>query len=250
MGSGEVMSELSERKRSNLLDLLEKGKVQIRLNSNIEGVSLPDYLMNRIQVTLNLSYAFQPDIFDIDEDGIRVILSFSGQKTLCILPWDSVFFMQALDSTGNTNGVPEIFIESIPEEILEHYGLTIRVMEEDEGDEVPITRPLFTNLSNVHQEEDIEDLLNFNNWVSSLEKIDAKHMSDHQWPHPLEVIREVVEELDSRGLLDEVSSLESKLGQQKLSQKSREMSQEEEGEHTPEKGIISLNRFKRNQNKN
>ena len=84
-------------------------------------------------------------------------------------------------------------------------------------------------------------------WI--LEFIDTKSR-DHKWPLPLEVIYEVVEELESRGLLDDssdhhkTSRVENK-SMTRFEVMSKQV-QEEEAEHTPERGIISLKRFQQN----
>ena len=63
---------------------------------------------------LNLSYGFKPEVFIIDDHGVQVTLSFSGTKTLCVLPWSCFYVMQTLDSNGTIAGESEIFIESLP----------------------------------------------------------------------------------------------------------------------------------------
>ena len=237
--------ELSKRKKAELESRLEHGLVQVRLNSTVDGVSLPEFLMYRVQVTLNLSYAFRAKVFVIDEDGVQVTLSFSGEPFLCILPWDCLYFMQSLDQKRKPSGRPELFVESIPEPVLAHYGLSMHIVGEDDEDEeedLPLTRPIL--MEDLDDPEEIHQVLSeLKDWAQSLEKIDTKNR-DHKWPFPLEVIYEVVEGLESQHIFTEKSDQgeESEATQKRRLAKSQE---EQEGEHTPEKGIISLIRFQR-----
>ena len=105
---------LSVQKRTALEAKLAEGLVQVRLDSNVDGVVLPEFLMNRVQVTLNLSYAFRPEVFEIDDIGVCITLSFSGRKFLCELPWDCLYFMQSLDAQRDVVGEADIFMESVP----------------------------------------------------------------------------------------------------------------------------------------
>ena len=268
MSTDDELMALSARKKEALSERLAEGKIQIRVNSSVEGVVLPSFLMNRVQVTLNLSYAFRPEVFILDDEGIQVTLSFSGEKSLCILPWESVYFVHSLSSSGESVGQGEVFIESIPHELLEHYGLTLRVME-DEDDEIPITRPIpydpqSSSTPDQSQtakeapsrlEEELAELSELRDWVRGLEHID-KRRTYHKWPVPLEVIKEVVEDLDERGLLDPKDkksvppsrSSHENLQSRKRSAlpKRRSAKTDSEAEHTPERGIISLHRFQEN----
>ena len=242
-------SKLSIRKRAELESRLAHGLVQVRLNSTVEGVSLPEFLMHRVQVTLNLSYAFRAKVFVIDEQGVSVNLSFSGEPFLCILPWDCFYFMQSLDQSRNPTGRPELFVESIPEPVLAHYGLSMHIVgdDEDEEEELPLTRPIL--MEDLDDPEEIHQVLNeLKDWAQSLEKIDTKNR-DHKWPFPLEVIYEVVEGLEAQHLITErdEDDEEDVLNKSRDTQQKRQakVQEEEEGEHTPEKGIISLIRFQR-----
>ncbi len=255
---------LVARKRKSLSAKLDEGRIQVRVNSCVDGVILPDFLMNRVQVTLNLSYGFQPEIFVIDDDGVQVSLSFSGEKVLCVIPWESLYFIHSLTTSGESAGDGEVFVESIPQELLEHYGLTIHIMEDDEED-IPITRPFREPLAahedtdEISLEEEIAELSELRDWVQSLEKIDHRR-AKHHWPVPIEVIREVVEELDTQGLLDpdraarsskpdsvprdggRAQSVSNVKRERRFDLTSRRSKTDREGEHTPDRGIFSLRR--------
>lgn len=234
-------SELSKRKRAELESRLAQGLVQVRLNSTIEGISLPDFLMDRVQVTLNLSYAFRAKIFEIDEQGVRVTLSFSGQPFLCVLPWDSFYFMQSLDQKREPSGRPELFIESIPEPVLAHYGLSMHIAEDEEEEELPLTRPMF--MDGFDDPEEVHHVLSeLKDWAQSLEKIDTKSR-DHKWPFPLEVIYDVVEGLETQRFFKDDEDSEDDESFDTVDRHLAKIKENKEGEHTPEKGIISLIRF-------
>ena len=183
MSTDDELMMLSARKREALSTRLADGRVQIRVDSTKEGVVLPPFLMDRVQVTLNLSYAFKPDVFVIDEEGIQVTLSFSGEKSLCILPWESLYFLHSLSPNGESVGDGEVFIESIPHDLLEHYGLTLRVMR-DEEEEIPITRPIHADHNDASSsdrptskdkdsslEEELAELSELRDWVLGPERV-------------------------------------------------------------------------------
>jgi stringent starvation protein B len=103
----------------NVKELLEnylaEGKILIAIDSNVEGVVLPDHLMNSIQVKLNLSYRFATNIFEIDEEKVRIDLSFSGSRFLCVIPFTSIYYVAMAEDP--LNGVE--VIENMPVELLE-----------------------------------------------------------------------------------------------------------------------------------
>ena len=110
------------RKRSRLEEMLSEGRVQVHLDSTVEGVVLPEYLIGQPQVILNLSYAFRPEVFVIDDEGVQITLSFRGQKFLCVLPWPCMYVMQSLNTNGTVAGESAIFIESFPLALIEQVS--------------------------------------------------------------------------------------------------------------------------------
>ena len=83
----------NQQKRRRLSELLEQGKVLIHVNPSVEGVSLPEQLMDDDSVPLFLSYRFANEVFEVGLNEVRVTLIFSGVQTLCILPWPSIFYI-------------------------------------------------------------------------------------------------------------------------------------------------------------
>ena len=100
----------NQQKRSYLCDLLDRGKVLIQVNPAVAGVELPPHLMDDDSVPLFLSYRFNNDIFELGLSGIRVDLSFSGERFLCVLPWPSIFYLSLADDPEE--GV--FFFEDLP----------------------------------------------------------------------------------------------------------------------------------------
>ena len=86
--------DLNQHKKSALLERLDQGMTQLFINSDIAGVDLPVRQMGKPQVILNLSYKFELDVFEIKAAGISASLSFGGVSHLCLLPWDSIYFIR------------------------------------------------------------------------------------------------------------------------------------------------------------
>lgn len=78
---------LNKIKRRILEDWLQFKTVQIRVSRRAPGVRLPDHLPEI--VTLNLNMGFRGEM-SIREDGVDVLLSFSGCEFDCFIPWDAV----------------------------------------------------------------------------------------------------------------------------------------------------------------
>jgi hypothetical protein len=98
-----------------LENYLSAGKILIAIDSNVEGVVLPDHLMHSIQVKLNLSYRFATEIFEIDHEKVKIDLSFAGSRFLCSIPFDSIYYVAL--AADPLNGVE--IIENMPIELLE-----------------------------------------------------------------------------------------------------------------------------------
>lgn len=101
--------------KSVLEEYLDRGKVLIAIDSNVDGVVLPQNLMNSIQVKLNLSRSFQTNIFEIDDEKIIVDLSFGGVRVVCVIPFRSIYYIASVDD--HLNGVD--ILENMPIELLE-----------------------------------------------------------------------------------------------------------------------------------
>jgi len=98
-----------------LQEYLDKGTILILVDSYVEGVSLPKYLMNSIQVKLNLSRAFKTNIFKMDDEKVIVDLGFNGERVVCVLPYKSIYYIATADDQLNGFGISE----NMPIELLE-----------------------------------------------------------------------------------------------------------------------------------
>ena len=111
-----MISGYSKLKRTFLHMMLEQGLTRIHIAPQTEGVCLPEHLMTAELVPLNLSYRFQVPVFDIDDWGIRVELSFSQQPFLCEIPWNCITSLQGTELCFDTSVLPEpIFYQFITE---------------------------------------------------------------------------------------------------------------------------------------
>ena len=82
---------MSFQKRKDLEHRLSQSKTFVIVNSNIEGVILPSFLMGQNSVTLSLCYWFEGrEPIEMGEKGVGTILSFNGVKSSVFLPWDSI----------------------------------------------------------------------------------------------------------------------------------------------------------------
>lgn len=98
-----------------LQEYLDKGTVFILVDSNVEGVSLPQHLMNSLQVKLNLSRAFKTNIFKMDDEKVIVDLGFNGERVVCMMPYKSIYYIASADD--HLNGFE--ISENLPIELLE-----------------------------------------------------------------------------------------------------------------------------------
>jgi hypothetical protein len=98
-----------------LNNYLDSGKILIAIDSNTEGVILPDAYKNSIQVKLNLSRKFNTTVFEITDEKVTVDLTFSGEKFMCEIPLQSIYYVAMAEDP--LNGVE--VVENMPIELLE-----------------------------------------------------------------------------------------------------------------------------------
>jgi len=87
--------------RSIVEDYLDRGTIIVVIDSSVKDVVLPDHLMNSKEVKLNLSYRFQTNIFEIDDEKIIVDLSFKGTRVVCVIPFRSIYYIANLEDQLN-----------------------------------------------------------------------------------------------------------------------------------------------------
>jgi len=128
------LEQASFAKRRDLENHLSRGMSQIVLDATCAGVALPEHLMGQEQVVLNLSYAFHLRVFELDLEGVRASLSFSGREELCVIPWRSVYFIRL--ASGEEEG--SMYLESMPlsmrEQLMRLAGLGFDDLDEDLSD--------------------------------------------------------------------------------------------------------------------
>lgn len=262
----------TERKRDTLLDFLSRGVVLVYVDSTREGVALPRSLMDQPQVQLHLSYTFDNEVFTIDELGVRVSLTTQELKMVCMITWESVYFLQRLDVDGVGVSPGEVFIESVPHELLERYGLTMRVARDlpiqpndEESSPLPWAltdtpdlgqRPgTLLSEDEVHSESASAPQA-VSAWVQSLERLDDDPIEESEGP--LDARSPASEEPQQRDELsfsrifdlistveDVVSSASRRVRRGSSTHRSKRARDLKEGEHDPERGIFSLARMRR-----
>lgn len=89
------MNEYEENKKNRLSTMLQRGLVQVAVDSRVPGVLLPKHLMNKTDVLLNLSHRFKHPI-SLAGKCVRTTLSFSGTDYPVVLPLDSIWCMDDL----------------------------------------------------------------------------------------------------------------------------------------------------------
>ena len=271
---------LAHRKRLSLERALSFGLTEIHVNSAIEGVQLPEHLMRQPQVILNLSYKFRCEIFDIDAHGIQVTLSFGGQISLCILPWTSLYmirqvsadnpegegelFLESLPSAiaRHLGLAPELITshraESERAEVLKEpslndlapsetsRGVSTRTsagrLEDSLDESTSEPESSAENLSESPEEREVKQ------WVEGLQRVSDAHL-ELDTPNRSNKNRELESLLGIEGLpqvgelleeLERLSNLESRPSSRSRRSRRDRTRDFHEGEHAPERGIISL----------
>jgi hypothetical protein len=79
-----------------LANFVAAGKIIVFVDSTVPGVELPEHLMGKILVKLNLSKAFANPL-TITSTYSEIKLSFSGELHQCKLPHNSVFYVAMAD---------------------------------------------------------------------------------------------------------------------------------------------------------
>jgi len=101
-------------KKHAVQSFLEKGKIVIIVNSNVQGVVLPNHLMNKIQVKLSLSLKFKNPTYLLD-DLIQTQLTFNGITGNVLIPYTAIYGLYE-----DKNPINSMFWEDdVPAEIFE-----------------------------------------------------------------------------------------------------------------------------------
>jgi hypothetical protein len=102
--------------------LLTKGNVFLHLDPRKEGVVVPDWLRDQLQLVLQIGRDLPiriPDL-DVGDDGVSATLSFNRSPFTCWVPWDSLFAM-----VGD-NGRGMVWMRDMPAEIAAEIEREVR----------------------------------------------------------------------------------------------------------------------------
>lgn len=120
---------IPQTKKQMVEKALEKGRIQVFVNSKVRDVVLPRHLMSLPQVILNLSHNFEFKL-TIADDGIATILSFGGKNEPILLPWEAIWFLRS-PATNEAmlffEGAP---LDDLPVEVLQPPEFTPETLTE------------------------------------------------------------------------------------------------------------------------
>ena len=105
------MNLLSVAKKKHFESIIAGDHVMLHLDSNKEGVSVPNNLSKNHAVTLKVSSLFEGEM-TYDDDSIVVYLKFSGEYFRCEIPWISIWGMT------DENKEQKIWQKDLPKELI------------------------------------------------------------------------------------------------------------------------------------
>lgn len=100
-------------KRQHLEELLDRGMVMLHVDSRQPEVDVPEHLRGDPHLKLNLSYRFRPCDLEMDDQSLRVTLSFGGQPWSVQVPFSAIFSL-----TSHATGESLVWLEDVPAEVL------------------------------------------------------------------------------------------------------------------------------------
>ncbi len=130
------MVDTPTKPKQEILDeLLDKGMVQVLVDTRLEGVEVPPHLIGDLQLRLNLSRRFGlPLVFD--EKGILATLTFQKVPHECRLPWGAIYAI-----ISYVTGEPFLFPEDVPLEVVLEADNTIDTPSSSRPSAVPQAKP-------------------------------------------------------------------------------------------------------------
>jgi len=84
-----------EQLREALEDALSRGKVYIHINPRLDGVALPDHLMERQSVPLVIAWQAPGIDLELGTQRIEATLRFGGEPFRCCVPWGALLAIVA-----------------------------------------------------------------------------------------------------------------------------------------------------------
>lgn len=91
-------AEDGRTKREHLAELLDHGKVQIRLDPRRPGVVVPERFVDDPVLALNLSWRFPQTNMVLNDRGVAATLRFGGVPFRCQIPWNALWAVATPDS--------------------------------------------------------------------------------------------------------------------------------------------------------
>jgi stringent starvation protein B len=123
-------AELTKRRLLN--DLLQDGMVTIQLDPRRTGVDVPEGHKSEPALTLNLSLAFNLDVFEIGPYSVIANLSFGGTRHRCVIPYQAIYVI-----VSQAQGKHLLFPEDVPIELEAQFPITDHADEGSEHVEEP-----------------------------------------------------------------------------------------------------------------
>jgi stringent starvation protein B len=116
------MDKKDPDKKAQLLAALDKGMVMIHLDARRPGVLVPPSLRGEMNLSLNLSYRFDPPDLTVGDWGVRCTLSFSGSRFKVAVPWSALFAIRSHVTKECWS-----YAEDMPAELIQQMMVTTKV---------------------------------------------------------------------------------------------------------------------------
>jgi stringent starvation protein B len=84
-----------EQLQQALEDALSRGKVYIHINPRLEGVELPEHLMDRQSVPLVIAWQAPGIDLVLGKERVEATLRFGGEPFRCCVPWAALLAIVA-----------------------------------------------------------------------------------------------------------------------------------------------------------
>ena len=106
-------TESERTRRAKLIELLDRGLVEVHLDARREGVDVPEHLRDNPMLVLNLSRRFGLEVLELGPLVIKASLGFGTERYLCVMPWNAIWaFISKVDDEQ------VVFPDAVPNELL------------------------------------------------------------------------------------------------------------------------------------
>lgn len=136
--------KVEDKKIEIINNYLTEEYMLIHFDARVDGVSLPDHLMNNPTVSLKLSYNFMGGM-EINSERIWAKLLFSGKMVDCYIPFQAIW--GATSSSGANMIWPEFAPKEIMLQVIESLSAqpdsdTTKSQLQDKSESTSKTRPI------------------------------------------------------------------------------------------------------------